>query len=90
MPRPKHPQPAVEKAIQYAEAHGWVYKASGRSAHAWGSLLCPHNDKACRCGRFCRSSVWSTPRNADHFAEQVRRWVDNCIHMNRDSCDETL
>lgn len=90
MARPKHPKPAIESAIQYAEGCGWRYKPSGKSAHAWGALLCPHNDGDCRCGRFCRSSIWSTPKNPEAFARQVRQWVDNCIHAHQGSDDENL
>ncbi len=78
MARKKHPKAAVEQAVQYAEKYGWQVKASGKSAHAWGILQCPNNDPDCRCGRFCRNSVWSTPRNEEGHAKSIRRWVDNC------------
>lgn len=79
MARKKHPQAAVEKAVQYAEARGWQVKSSGKSAHAWGILQCPNNDPACRCGRFCRNGIWSTPRNEQAHARAIRRWVDHCL-----------
>lgn len=33
-------------------------------------------------GEFCISSIWSTPRNAENHAKQIRRVVDNCIRTN--------
>ena len=41
MARKKHPKAIIERAIQYAEKHGWQVKASGKSAHACGILQCP-------------------------------------------------
>jgi len=72
----RHPDKAIEQAIAHAEAHGWrVEKSRG---HAWGRLFCPHNDKDCRCGEFCITSVWSTPRNSKAHARQILRVVDKC------------
>jgi hypothetical protein len=74
-----HPDKTIEEAIRHAEGHGWSWiKASG---HAWGILRCPWNDEACRCGEFCQVSIWSTPRNAEAHARQIRRAVDKCIHL---------
>jgi hypothetical protein len=76
MPRPRHGNKVIESALSYAEAHGWrVVKASG---HAWARLYCPWNDRDCRCGEFCIASVWSTPRNPEAHARQIRRIVDGC------------
>jgi len=76
MARRKHPSKEVEAAVAYAEAHGWrVEPARG---HAWGRMYCPQNDSDCRCGEFCITSVWSTPRNPAHHARQIRRVVDGC------------
>jgi hypothetical protein len=76
MARAKHPNKEVEAAIQHAEAHGWEVAVGG--AHAWGKMYCPYNDKACRCGTFCITSIWSTPKNPGNFAKQLKRVVDNC------------
>ncbi|NNM60388.1 MAG: hypothetical protein HKM04_11330 [Legionellales bacterium] len=43
--RPRHPSKEIEAAIQYAEERGWRYKKTGNSAHAWGRLLCPHQER---------------------------------------------
>jgi hypothetical protein len=76
MPRAKHPNKEVESALRHAEAHGWRISVGG--SHAWGRIYCPYNDPECRCGEFCMTSVWSTPRNAENHARQLRRAVDNC------------
>ncbi|RPH93075.1 MAG: hypothetical protein EHM68_16225 [Lysobacterales bacterium] len=85
MARKKHPNKAIEGSIRYAERHGWTLKPAGKSAHAFGILKCPHNDRDCRCGVFCQASIWSTPRSPEAMARQIRRMVANCIHQN----DET-
>lgn len=77
-----HPNKEIERAIQYAEHKGWRYKKAGNSAHAWGRLLCP---QAMRDG--CSMSVWSTPRNPDIHAQQIRRWINSCPHNNGDNND---
>ncbi|WP_203250197.1 hypothetical protein [Cysteiniphilum marinum] len=74
--RTKHPNKEIEKAIKYAEMKGWRYQSSGNSAHAWGRLLCPLEN---RDGHSI--SVWSTPRSAENHAKQIRRVVDNCEHQ---------
>jgi hypothetical protein len=79
--RLKHPDKDIEKAILYAEEKGWVFKDSGKSAHAWGRLLCPLHTR-----EGCKMSVWSTPRNSYNHARQIERLVNKCIH--EDSEDE--
>lgn len=73
--RKKHPSKEIELAVQYAELKGWRYKKGGKSAHAWGRLLCSKED---RDG--CSLSIWSTPRDNDVHAKQIKQRVDNCIH----------
>jgi hypothetical protein len=73
--RPKHPNKEIEAAILYAEKNGWVYKDTGKSAHAWGRLLCPLH---AREGH--QMSIWSTPRNANNHAQQLKRQVNKCEH----------
>lgn len=74
--RPTHPNKEIEAAIKYAESKGWRYKAPGKSAHAWGRLLCSLAD---RDG--CQMSVWSTPKNPENYAKQIRREADKCAHQ---------
>lgn len=76
MVRPKHPKKEVEEALKYAEVHGWRVEVGG--SHAWGRIYCPHNDSECRCGEFCITSIWSTPKSPGNHGKQIRRVVDNC------------
>lgn len=70
--RSRHPSKIVEEAVRYAESSGWTYKPAGKSAHAWGFLLCPG-----ACPQF---AVWSTPRVPEHHARAILRAVDRCPH----------
>jgi len=76
MKRPTHPKKEVEAAIRYAEENGWRVVPGG--AHAWGKIDCPYNDEECRCGEYCISGIWSTPRNARNHANALMRVVDHC------------
>jgi hypothetical protein len=76
MARRAHPKKEIEEALQYAEAHGWRITVGG--SHAWGKLYCPYNDDECRCGEFCITSIWSTPKNPGNEAKKLRRVIDNC------------
>jgi len=74
--RKAHPSKEIETALRYAEQHGWEVRQGG--AHAWGRMYCPYNSKDCRCGEFCISSIWSTPRNPVNHARQIQRVVNRC------------
>lgn len=78
MKRNRHPNKNIEGAIQYAEANGWRYKPAGNSAHAWGRLLCKQQD---RTG--CSMSIWSTPKDTDNHAKQIRNRVNACPHSEK-------
>lgn len=86
MSRKKHPNKDVEKAIQYAEERGWRIDDSG--GHAWGKMFCPLNDKECRCGEFCKTSIWCTPKSPTTHAKQIKRVVDNCTGGSEDGSGE--
>jgi hypothetical protein len=73
--RAKHPNKEIEEAIAYAEKNGWIYKSSGKSAHAWGRLLCPLHTREGH-----QMSIWSTPRNAFNHSQQIKRLVNQCQH----------
>jgi len=75
--RQRHPDKEVEAALAYAEVRGWQVETS-RRGHAWGVMKCANNDPDCRCGEFCITSIWSTPRNPHAHARSLRRIVDNC------------
>jgi hypothetical protein len=83
MKRKIHTNKEIESAIQYAENNGWRYKATGNSAHAWGRLLCPLAE---RDG--CGMSIYSTPRNNDVHAKQIRRKVNSCPHKKGEVSNE--
>ena len=76
MMRTRHPKKEVEEAVRYAEECGWRIEVGG--SHAWGRMYCPYNDPECRCGEFCITSIWSTPRNMVNHARQLKRIVSNC------------
>ncbi|HJV02485.1 MAG TPA: hypothetical protein VJ752_18250 [Burkholderiaceae bacterium] len=76
MKRTSHPHKDVDAALRYAEEHGWSVNVGG--SHAWGRIYCPYNNNDCRCGEFCITSIWSTPRNPGNHAKAIRRVVDNC------------
>jgi hypothetical protein len=80
MSRRSHPHSDIEDALKYAEENGWRIDVGG--GHCWGKIYCPYNDKECRGGIFCISSVWSTPRNPGNHAKQIRKVVDNCTTNN--------
>jgi hypothetical protein len=80
MKRQSHPKQEIEAALKYAEQNGWSIAVGG--SHAWGKIYCPYNDRECRGGNFCISSIWSTPKNAGNHAKQIRRVVDNCTRYN--------
>ena len=77
MVRANHSKKEVEAALAYAEKNGWRVQSGGKG-HAWGKIFCPCKDAECRCGEFCISSVWSTPKNPGNHARHLRRVVDNC------------
>ena len=70
-----HPKKEIEKAIQYAESKGWRYKKTSGSAHAWGRLLCPLQNR-----EGCSMSIWSTPKIPETHAKQILKRVNSCNH----------
>lgn len=73
--RPRHPNKEIEAAIRYSEARGWVCTKAHGNAHAWGRLRCPFGQRG-----GCQFSVWSTPRDPQGVAAEIRRRVDRCPH----------
>lgn len=86
MGRPSHPKKEVEEAIQHAERNEWRVEVGG--GHAWGKMYCPYNDDECRCGEFCITCIWSTPKNPGNHAKDLKRVVNNCTaHKKQKTAD---
>lgn len=83
MSRARHPNKEVEAAIRHAEHSGWRVEVGG--SHAWGKLYCPYNDSECRCGEFCITSIWSTPKNPVNHSRLLKRVVDKCSARKRNA-----
>lgn len=76
MPK-KHPNKDVRKAVAYALECGWSLEPV--RGHAWGVLYC--REKTGEPGfERCRRFVWSTPRDPDRHARDIRKAVDACSH----------
>jgi len=88
MARSPHSKKEVENALSYAESHGWRVVEGG--GHCWGRLYCPYNDDECRCGEFCITSIWSTPKNPGNFANAIRRVVNNCTSHRYEHATEQV
>jgi hypothetical protein len=81
-----HPKKDVEAAIRHAESKGRRVEVGG--GHAWGKMYCPYNNELCRCGEFCITSIWSTPKSPANHGKQLRPVVDNCVGPRPDTEDE--
>ena len=77
MSRNDHPNKEIRKAIDEALDIGWMLKKSSGHAHAWGRLFCPADDQS-----GCIVSIYSTPRNSQNHAAQIRRKVNACPHAD--------
>jgi hypothetical protein len=72
--RSKHPKKDVEEALQEAEVAGMIVE----DGHGhWGVIWCP-GDEDHRCPR--PFWVWSSPKNAQNHAKQIRRYTARCTH----------
>lgn len=73
--RTKHPKKDVERALTFAEEHGWLVRPTA-SGHRWGEMTCGYADLD-----RCRVSIWSTPKNPGNHANRLRQKVRNCPHQ---------
>ena len=81
MARQKHKIKEIEEVLQYAEQNGWVVEVHNKSkSHAWGVMKCKNNDTNCWTGIYCSTSIWSTPKNSENHAKQLKRIIDKCIY----------
>jgi len=84
MTRKKHPNKHIEETLQYAESKGWSIEKSAGQAHSWGKMYCPENSVSCRNNLFCIKSIWSTPRNPQQHAKDIKRIIDGCVMIEED------
>ncbi len=71
----KHPNKAIQSAIEYAIAHGWHFHPS--SGHAFGRQVCGYPEHPLH-----QMSIWSTLRVPENHAKQIRCKIDSCL-VNR-------
>lgn len=65
-----HPKSQVRKVLDEADGRaGFDVVDTSSHGHSWGYVRCEE------CGQKC--SVWSTPKNADNHASQIRRFLMN-------------
>jgi hypothetical protein len=65
----------IRAAVDYALGRGWTLRKSSSRAHLWGRLYCP-----LRTRDGCAKAVYSTPKNPEDHAKDLRRAVDRCPH----------
>jgi hypothetical protein len=63
----------IREALKYADQKGWTVKKSGPRAHAWGIIHCQFGHAE------CWMSIYSTPKNPEKHARDIRRTVDRCV-----------
>ncbi|MCU5774660.1 hypothetical protein N5923_10565 [Erwiniaceae bacterium BAC15a-03b] len=70
----KHPHKEIQAAIDHAVASGWIIVECSSKAHPFCKI---------RCGLAGHTehmhSIWSTPKNPEHFARQIIRYVNKCL-----------
>jgi hypothetical protein len=72
MQRWSHPRSQVRRALGEADSAGLKVVPTKAHGHSWGYIDCPNCE-----GRFW---VWSTPRNADDHASDIRRFIHKHRH----------
>jgi hypothetical protein len=72
---PDHPNKHIREAIEYALHRGWTLRKSEPRAHIWGLLYCRQRDRG-----GCKRAVYSTPKDPEDHAKDIRRAVDRCPH----------
>ncbi|BBO31753.1 hypothetical protein PLANPX_1365 [Lacipirellula parvula] len=65
-----HPNKHIREALKYAEERGWRVVMSNGHAHCRIYCGFGHHE--------CQMSVWSTPRNPENHAKDIRRIIDAC------------
>jgi hypothetical protein len=67
-----HPNKHIREALKYAEQQGWMIRKSSGRTHAWGVVYCQFGHRP------CWMSIYSTPKNPESHARDIRRTVDRC------------
>jgi len=67
-----HCKKQVREALDDADKAGFDVEDTSARGHSWGFVGCRV------CGH--KFPVWSTPRNADNHANQIRRFMRNHHH----------
>ncbi|WAT01628.1 hypothetical protein O1V66_02355 [Rouxiella chamberiensis] len=69
-----HPNKHIQSALDYAVKQGWIIVKAGKSSHTFCKIRCGisgHTEHM--------KSIWSTPRNPENFARQIRQKIDDCF-----------
>ncbi len=75
----KHQHKKITEVLEYAQEQGWsIQESRGRS---WGKVSCPYNDNKCRKRKYCLKNVYTTPKNPENKARELKRIIQNCIHF---------
>jgi hypothetical protein len=67
MTRWSHPKKQIRDALDEADAADFDVQDTSSRGHGWGYIMCPADKQ--------RMSVWSTPRDADVHAMQIRKFL---------------
>jgi len=80
MTRKKHPNKEIEEVLKYAEVRNW--RVENSNGHPFGQMYCPYSRSISTCEsseKWCRVSLWSTPKNTGSHARQLKKVVDRCM-----------
>jgi hypothetical protein len=72
MTRWSHPKKQIRDALDGADAAGFDVEDTSGHGHGWGYVMCTLDKQ--------RMSVWSTPKNADNHAKQIRHFISRHSH----------
>ena len=67
-----HSKKQVRAALDEADAAGFDVHDTSSHGHSWGYIQCTADKQ--------RMSVWSTPRDADVHAKQIRQFLTRHSH----------
>jgi hypothetical protein len=76
MTRWSHSKKQIRDALDEADAAGFDVEDTSDLGHSWGHTLCTVDKQ--------RMQVWSTPKNADNHAKQIRRFISRHSHPKQE------